>query len=77
MPKFDEITLRHGCFPLKMLHIFRAPSPKNSSKWLLLKLFDWKNRIHYITFNKKKTRMISLSSQFYRSSKYCMQASFC
>ena len=31
-----EITLWHGCSPVNLLHIFRAPSYKNTSKWLLL-----------------------------------------
>ena len=35
---FIEITLRHGCSPVNLLHIFRAPFPKNTSGWLLLKL---------------------------------------
>ena len=29
--------LRHGCSPVKLLHIFRTPFPKNTSGWLLLK----------------------------------------
>ena len=33
---FIEITLRHGCSPVNLLHIFRAPFPKNSSGGLLL-----------------------------------------
>ena len=43
MPKCDfgkviEIALRHGCSPVNLLHIFRAPSPpKNTSRRLLLK----------------------------------------
>ena len=28
-------TLRHGCSPVNLLHIFRTPSPKSTSKWLL------------------------------------------
>ena len=32
-----EITLRHGCSPVNLLHIFRTPFPKNTSGWLLLK----------------------------------------
>ena len=42
MPKCDfnkvalQITLRHGCFPVNLLHIFRTPFPKNTSGWLLL-----------------------------------------
>ena len=28
---FIEITLRHGCSPVYLLHIFRKPFPKNTS----------------------------------------------
>ena len=31
-----EITLRHGCYPVSLLHIFRTPFYKNTSGWLLL-----------------------------------------
>ena len=34
---FIEIALRRGCSPVNLLHIFRTPFPKNTSKWLLLK----------------------------------------
>ena len=33
---FIEITLLHGCSPVNLLHIFRAPFYKNTSEWLLL-----------------------------------------
>ena len=33
---FIEITLRHGCSPVKLLHIFRTPFTKNISGRLLL-----------------------------------------
>ena len=33
---FIEIALRHGCYPVSLLHIFRTPFLKNSSGWLLL-----------------------------------------
>ena len=33
---FIEITFRHGCCPINLLHIFRAPFPKNTSGGLLL-----------------------------------------
>ena len=29
-------TLRHGCSPVNLVHIFRPPFPKNTSGWLLL-----------------------------------------
>ena len=33
---FIEITLRHGCSPVNLLHIPRTPFPKNTPGWLLL-----------------------------------------
>ena len=33
---FLEITLRHGCSPVNLLHIFKTPFPKNSSERQLL-----------------------------------------
>ena len=42
MPKCDfkkvEITLRYGCSPVNLLHIFRTTFPKNTSRGLLLEL---------------------------------------
>ena len=32
---FIEITFRHGCFPVNLLHIFRTLFPKNTSGGLL------------------------------------------
>ena len=34
--KFIEITLRHGYFPVNLLHIFRTPFLRNTSERLLL-----------------------------------------
>ena len=36
--KSERIILRHGCFPVNLLHIFRTPFLKNTSGWLLLKV---------------------------------------
>ena len=33
--KFFEITLRHGCFPANLLHIFKTSFPRNTSRRLL------------------------------------------
>ena len=33
---FIEMTLRHGCSPVNLLHLFRIPFPRNTSGWLLL-----------------------------------------
>ena len=35
---FIEITLRHGCPPANLLHIFKTIFPRNTSGWLLLDL---------------------------------------
>ena len=35
---FTEITLRHGCSPVNILHIFRTPFHKNPSRRLLLNI---------------------------------------
>ena len=37
---FIKIALRHGCSPVNLLHIFRAPFPRNTSGWLLLYLVN-------------------------------------
>ena len=37
---FIEITHRHGCFTVNLLHIFRTAFPKNTSGWLLLFFLD-------------------------------------
>ena len=36
---FIVITFWHGCSPVNLLHIFRTPNPKNTSGWLLLRIF--------------------------------------
>ena len=41
---FIEITLRHGCSPVNLLHILRTPFPKNTSGGLFLYL------IHSLAF---------------------------
>ena len=38
LSNFIEITLRHGCSPVNLLHNFRTPFSKDTSGWLLLKL---------------------------------------
>ena len=36
LSNFIEITLRHRCSPVNLLHIFRIPFPKNTSERMLL-----------------------------------------
>ena len=55
---FIEITLRHGCSPVSLLHIFRTSFFKNTSGWLLLK--DTK-KIHCI----KSVRIWSYSGLYF------------
>ena len=38
---FIEITLRHGCYLVNLLHIFRTSFFKNPSGWLLLELQEY------------------------------------
>ena len=35
---FIEITLRYGCSPVNLVHIFKKPFYKKTSKWQLLPL---------------------------------------
>ena len=37
--KVIEITFRHGCSPVNLLHIFRTPFSRNTSGWMLLLKF--------------------------------------
>ena len=37
---FIEITLRHGCSPVNLLHISRTSISKNISGWLFLSVID-------------------------------------
>ena len=39
---FIEITLRLRCSPVTLLHIFRTPFPKNTSRRLVLKVVNFK-----------------------------------
>ena len=43
---FIGITLRQGCSPVNLLHIFRTPLLINTSRWLLLDIYlIWKNNL--------------------------------
>ena len=75
---FIEITLRHECFPVNLLHIFRTAFSKNTSGWLLLERvhfdksffcraceFSWTQQIHKNNYYKKylKIKDFSLKKQ--------------
>ena len=34
----SDIALWHGCSPVNLMHIFRTPFPRNTSRWLLLQM---------------------------------------
>ena len=42
---FIKITLRHGCSPVSLLHIFRTPFPKSTSEQLLLLFFEHSTKV--------------------------------
>ena len=44
---FIEITLRHGCSPVNLLHFFRTPFSKNSSGRVLLEMVLVESTIGY------------------------------
>ena len=43
---FIEITLRYGCSPVNLMHIFRTPFPKNTSGRLVMNLKHSTTYIH-------------------------------
>ena len=47
---FFEIALRHGCSSVNLLHIFRAPFPKNTSGRLLISIVKVKIVMHVFNF---------------------------
>ena len=64
---FIEITLRHGCSPVNLLHISRTPFLKNTSGRLLLFWTACSNSLHklFISDGKNKTSSIKLKVFFY------------
>ena len=62
---FIEITLRHGCSPVNLLHIFRTLFPKNTSGWLLLSMSITKNSGRLLNlFSQVKLKLKQLSNNF-------------
>ena len=49
---FIEITIRHGCSPVKLLYIFRTLFPKIPSRQLLL-LFHYYKSAHRIFIDRE------------------------
>ena len=58
---FNKV-LRDGCSPVNLLHIFRTPFPKNTAKWLLLKLL--KDPVNWIDSFAKKIKHPTLGDWF-------------
>ena len=67
---FIEITLRHGCSPVNLLHIFRTPLPMNTSGWLLLKVLSSVNSIYLE--NKNSPSLVQSSSFINRNIVWCL-----
>ena len=59
---FIEITLRLGCSPVNVLHIFRTPFPRYTSGWRLL--YDctiWKEKSCSSVWNTQQLFWVTLS----------------
>ena len=70
---FIEITFRHGCSTVNLLHIFRTPIPKSTSEWLLLKfshypikMADIENLENFVSFSQFVNLFFYLHSHFER-----------
>ena len=59
---FTEITFWHGCSSVNLLHICRAPLPRNSSGWLLLKSFEQLFCQQFVTKSRKSYTEILINS---------------
>ena len=56
---FVEITLRHGCPPINLLHLSRTPFPRNTSRWLVLVLLFFSSEVSSSCIvNARKTEAI-------------------
>ena len=76
--KFIEIIFRHGCPPVKLLHIFRTPFLSNTSGGLLLQGHSNKVQYHVISlisFWASKIIVMCYKS-FYRNSWYFFLSEF-
>ena len=58
---FIEITLRHGCFLVNLLHIFRTPFKKNASGCLILVNEDNKKKDQYSNILRFKMKALFVS----------------
>ena len=70
-----EITLRHGCSPVNLLHIFKTPFPRNTSWWLPLNIFKTRRFIEKCPKNNhrnKKQSMTMLRSSFMMRSSFSL-----
>ena len=71
---FNKVAL-HGCSPVNLLHIFRTPFPRNTSRWLLLilplgkgvehcgrgKFFVFRVKIDVIWYDEYLSQILELS----------------
>ena len=64
---FFEIILPHGCYPVSLLNIFRTPSSKNTSGWLLLNFVcfgAFMQLVARFVFISYKVEVLSVSKQY-------------
>ena len=54
---FIEIALWHGCSPVNLLHVFRTTVLKNTSGWLLLKIFTSLLILLFLLYNCDKNKL--------------------
>ena len=62
---FIEILLRHGCFPVDLLHISRIPFSKKTRGGLLLKSIErdmWFPKWHLLEIKEKKPSLFDCAS---------------
>ena len=65
---FIEIILRHGCYPVILLHIFRTPFPTNTVGGLLLEhdsylVIEWFEN-NFIKINQAKCNLHALGFKY-------------
>ena len=70
---FNEITVRHGCSPVNLLHIFRIPFLKNTSGGILQPLNDNLQQ----SFGQKSNRLTYHPSTYEIPSYYKVQFLWC
>ena len=74
-------AIRHGCSPVNLLHNFRAPFLKNTSRWLLLDIpyhiLDLKNLALFLQFSwSKRLRLKVTGNIIHFAGIFCFSKKF-